>query len=509
MSTPNITKVPFAPYQLEQNDRNELVVKGELTLREVVLHNYIRGAATWLLGYQGNISLADQLQARNMPLRAQQMEGPYQTAWSILLLLESADLLGQSYPELRQEIHRKILGAVTWLIDKGQEFAAKDEKQRTNWEDWYDTAVITYSLLRANDAGLLSDSSQESSLLAIKQASSWLGDITFRQLTPPYQITQRVIDDLALHGGESLASMLSIMFYTRKVAQVDLIEIFCRRQGKLHPAVLSLLDNTTAFVKQAFESPVSSEVKHLYLPIHFDILMALADILIENHTQSLKLSVQKVSAIRSLLIQGIETLESMVLEEDFQIETSNRLDRLTTYIRSSKALSIKDTEDKAESFGRSDLILGQLRSIVNAIDPFENGSTFHDLHATWHTLRCFLEVYSWPSSNRKIIDLYDDQLKASLRAFDVRKQFYQLQQRLIDTEQQLATQQQELERSQWLRQVLFAILIFILIAEGLLVFFGDLNMRFDLNVVGIIVTCATLVGSVGYAINRFLTRHEQ
>ena len=72
MSTPSLTTIPFVPYRLEQNDQQEWVVQGEPTLREVILHNYVHGAAAWLLGYQGNYPLDKQAQVRKMPLRAQQ-----------------------------------------------------------------------------------------------------------------------------------------------------------------------------------------------------------------------------------------------------------------------------------------------------------------------------------------------------------------------------------------------------------------------------------------------------
>ena len=160
---------------------------------------------------------------------------------------------------MAQEIFRKVPGAVSWLVSKGQEFAKKDKKWRTNWEDWYDTAIVTHSLLSAKQANLITDSSPKSVSLAIKQALSWLAGTTFQQLSPPYQITQRVINDLTLHGGESLAMMLSVMLYAWNVDPTDFGEIFGRSRHKLHPALLSLLDETIAFVKQVYEHPASSE----------------------------------------------------------------------------------------------------------------------------------------------------------------------------------------------------------------------------------------------------------
>ena len=162
--------------------------------------------------------------------------------------------------------------------------------------------------------------------------------------------------------------------------------------------------------------------------------------------------------------------------------------------------------------------------------------TFFSLHGTCHALRCLLEICYWPDANRKVIELYDEQLKiSSLRAFEEQKQFYQLHLRLIDTEQQLETQQRQyrqqletrqqqysrlLEHHRWLRRGFIAILAFL--AMALLISWAMPVLHFghpnpDLRVepgngegfITLIATSAGLAGSVGYIVDRILSRREQ
>jgi len=114
--------------------------------------------------------------------------------------------------------------------------------------------------------------------------------------------------------------------------------------------------------------------------------------------------------------------------------------------------------------------------------------------------------------------MYDDQLKAaSLRTFDERGHTYQLQRRLIDTEQQLATYQGQynhlLEHYHWTRRGFITILVFLSIALLVgwampLLHFGHLNLDLVIDpssgegFITLIVTCAALAGSIGYAIDR-------
>jgi len=111
-----------------------------------------------------------------------------------------------------------------------------------------------------------------------------------------------------------------------------------------------------------------------------------------------------------------------------------------------------------------------------------------------------------------------------VRAFTERKQLYQLQRRLIDTEQQLARQQQDnshlMEHYHWTRRGFITILVFLSIILLLgsampLLHFGHLTLDLVIapnsgeGFITLIIACVGLAGSIGYVVDRLWSRRQR
>lgn len=390
-----MSHIPFRPYRIERTDEKqtteldipfELPLEGnrrvcgyERTLREEIRDRYLCEAIAWLSNFS----------EPNRPIRAQESGSPWQTAWSVIHLINAKRIFQETdkHHDLVHEIDGKLLGdassqgALRWLMERAQ-----PSGDLFSWEEHpYDTALVTWALLAArreygrNDqAGALTREMRRAS----KKSIGWLcEDLKNGHTKRDFSLSSEAYVLCAL--------LLADRWFPREFRKL------------LRECSAGLGKNVFGFLCEDILRKRRDRIARESPTQH--TIYALSEIL-ENPPHGVNYG----SPILDILPQEVRCLEE---SQDKWRQPGSMALYLAAYIRATSLLNVANEDmgsgQRLHSSANRGIVLNTLHKIIKD-NWFADGSIFHDLHSTVYAIQCFIELLErWEDARKPLPQLYD------------------------------------------------------------------------------------------------------
>lgn len=419
------------PFVFQKDSKGKMHISGINTLQDVI-RTYMARTSIWLLGYDARIPVFDQ--KNDKPLRSQDSENPWLTAYSCSNLVEARSILEHEYPEIANEIERKVIntylangspGAIHWLL----------EPRRSEWPVRsdslvYDTSITilallkTYSMYGNLGLDLWEDDFEKRVWDSIVQLSQWLetklNDKTW------------VIFDLSKTGGQHIGrSFEAIAFFNNKFPsrfeEAFQLEHFVFRQTT--EIVMRFLQTRTS------EDGGKEEISSMS-SINRELFKGLSDLISYTGDDFLNWmgigdEFHIVIKLLEFYIQWYEESNIGRLVGGFASGSRN----LAIYAHIDEILN-KRLPERRRDYLSELIIWAGFRRLIGRENWYPNGSIYDNsiMETIWF-LGCLNSLYKWSGSTKEVIEFYDQSFYDLTNIPMIERELtYQLRERIVDLE---------------------------------------------------------------------------
>lgn len=419
----------YSPHQVKLDKQAQRVYLIENTLRDVARDELMSNAVIWLLGYDARYPINDQIS--NTPIRAQAEGSHWETGWCIIHFLDARPILADRYPLIVQEIDRRFcsdepqVNPLGWLLAE----AIKQDEERSYWYGKeYDTAVVTFSLLRAQT---------EQQLKLPQQLKIDLDQLLSRALQWIYTHLEDVLE-IGKVDEEAIFLLIPLIYADEHFAST--LSKRWRESYKLKQERLYILLDRWLSYLEAHLAPNRENLLN-HFPYNVNTASCLCRLVFtQQHADARIRKRFQPFAERSklLLLYYIEILEEWAARDRWG-GTFNIARQLGAYVTAYTMIgssSLMKTNSPNESVAGTEVVLKMLSTVKNAF--FSNGSMYHSVYATVYFLHSLIAVWDWPDAKKTIIQLNHELLDRSVVKPSVeRKESFKLQRLLIERENDL------------------------------------------------------------------------
>jgi len=398
-----LVQLPLSPFDIRQDAENKWSINRSNTLRDVT-REYLRGTVTWLLNYEANIPLAEQLNDR--PLRTQETGNPWITALSCCYLADALPIIKEIDSNLSEEIARKLLsprlgdqslGVIQWLL----------EPRKPGWPIRADSLVYDVSTtllallktqyLRKQNKRHYQDSAEIWKV--VTKLSQWLEDML--------EDESWVIHDLNTSGGLHIGRTLETVAYFNNYFPARFRSCFMREDvvfKKVTELILRYLDARLESKSDSVGSLLMESMsRELFYGLSYLIQGAKKDFL---DWMGLYKETHVVINMLEKYVKWYEDSITVKLAGGFASGARN----LAIYIWLDDVLNLRGSSRASDN--RSEIIIWtSFRRLIDKGNLYSNGSVFDNslLETVWFA-GLLLTLYNWSRSEKKVIVFLDQVL---------------------------------------------------------------------------------------------------
>lgn len=411
-----------------------------LTLREELRDRYLKEAVEWLLWST----------EMDKPMRAQELDSPWQTAWCVLECLEARSIFEKdgAHLDLVEAIDGKILGAEVvrgtahWLLDKAEEDRSLDGTL-IHWDHrLFDTAIVSRALLQIHiQYYRMQDLHGGNGVLrrcvpsTVARALRWLCERWTRR------------DALDLTENDALSEALLTFVLAKSCGERQFDQILGGYERSLGADPLSALCAEICSRSRELSQWKGNETD---TPLVWDDHATVMRGLSAFYAYIGQRSPEEAIRLGTLLLRGLLYLE-VQLREGFA-EHGPRSKAIGAYVQASSLLTDCGRNPEAGATGQpqadTNLIMASIYKSCSDAERFEDGSVFHDLYSTMYYVHMLTRILRhFTPVEKPVIRLHDEALWAITRESRVsleRRQVYALRSSQQALRLQIATMQKRL-----------------------------------------------------------------